>query len=125
MAKKKIPKRRSAAAVAAITHSGSGKHTDKRFRRNQKRRNYDVEDEAEMKVTFSDEVVPEVEGLLTWIVRRSHEVGIPMKEYRTAHPDVDSVALARRKILPGDLITYVFDINDDGDCFVTVGGEDT
>lgn len=44
MIKKKIrkPKRRSAPAVAAIFHTGAGKHTDKRYRRNQKRRKYNA-----------------------------------------------------------------------------------
>ena len=45
MAKKKIrnpPKRRSASAVAAILRSGAGKHTDKRYRRDKKRRKYNV-----------------------------------------------------------------------------------
>lgn len=44
MAKKKIrkPKRRSADALAAGIRSGAGKHTDKRFRRNKKRRKYNV-----------------------------------------------------------------------------------
>jgi hypothetical protein len=42
--KKKIrkPRRRSLPRDAANRRSGAGKHTDKRFRRNQKRRKYNA-----------------------------------------------------------------------------------
>ena len=38
--KKKKKKRRSAVAVAAILKTGAGKHSDKRFKRNKKKRKY-------------------------------------------------------------------------------------
>lgn len=68
-----------------------------------------------MKVTFADEVQVEARESLTWLICRCCEVGIPTKTLQTIKPGAD-----RNSRDPNDRIAYSFDLNDEGDCHVTV-----